>query len=159
MLQLTGMAVTLNTSSSDDSGTPNHIYIGVVGKGGGREFALDSPKDDFKTGQQEKFALGFIFEGGVIDSTTKFPKQSDVGKNNDPAFYPLDMDRVDYVYLRKQGNLTKDSDDAYKLKDVKVVLYGPSAPSKKIFVSANTNPLWIANEHGHVVYLQETREG
>jgi hypothetical protein len=69
------------------------------------------------------------------------------------------MDRVDYVYLRKQGNLTKDSDDAYKLKDVKVVLYGPSAPSKKIFVSANTNPLWIANEHGHVVYLQETREG
>lgn len=158
MVQLTGMSVTLNTDTSSDSGTDDHIYIGVVGKGGGREFALASPEEDYITGEQEKFALGFIYEGGVVGPSTKFPKKSDVGENNDPAFYPLDMDRVDYVYLRKQGDRTEDKDDAYRLKNVRVVLYGPSAPSKRIFVSTNNKALWLANEHGHVVYLQETRE-
>lgn len=158
MVQLTGMQVILNTSSSNEAGTDSHIYIGVIGKGGGREFALASPKEDFVTGDQEQFALGFIYEP-VINGDTKFPKLSQPGKNNDPAFYPLDMDRVDYVYLRKQGNETEEDDDAYRLKDVKVVLYGPAAPSKKTFVSVINDPLWIANEHGHVIYLQETREG
>jgi hypothetical protein len=157
MAQLTGMAVTLTTSNEDEAGTDDHLYIGVVGSGGGREFPLDSEKQDFNTGEQELFALGNIWEGGVIiGGVTKFPLESSPGKDNDPALIPLDLNRVNFVYLRKQGDNTTDEDDAYKLKDLRVVLYGPATPSKRTFSFSNGGTrLQIANENGHVVYLQE----
>jgi hypothetical protein len=160
MAQLTGMAVTLTTANDDEAGTDDHVYIGVVGTGGGREFPLDSEKEDFITGEVEKFALGSIWEGGFVDGATKFPNESEPGKDNDPALIPLDVDRVNFVYLRKQGDNTTDGDDAYKLKDLRVVLYGPATPSKRIFRFFNGGTsVWVANENGHLIYLQETREG
>jgi hypothetical protein len=160
MVQLTGMAITLTTAGDDESGTDDHLYIGVVGLGGGREFPLDSEKEDFNTGETEKFALGSIWEGGFVDGSTKFPKQSAPGQDNDPALIPVDVDRLNFVYLRKQGDNSTDGDDAYQLFGLSVVLYGPTAPSKRIFRflnGANNPSLWLANENGHVVYLQEVR--
>jgi hypothetical protein len=160
MAQLTGMAVTLTTADEDEAGTDDHLYIGVVGSGGGREFPLASEKEDFITGEEEKFALGIIWEGGFIDGKTKFPLGSDPGSNNDPAVIPLDVARVNFVYLRKQGDNTDEGDDAYKLKDLRVVLYGPATPSKRTFSFFNGGTrLQIANENGHVVYLQEEGRG
>jgi hypothetical protein len=162
MVQLTGMAVTLTTDGDADSGTDDNLYIGIIGSGGGREFPLDSQKDDFNRGETEKFALGVIWEGGFIDGSTKFPLQSDPGKDNDPALIPVDVDRVNFVYLRKQGDNTADGDDGYQLRELNVVLYGPASPSKRrfrFFNGANQPSLWLANENGHVVYLQEIREG
>lgn len=160
MAQLTGMAVTLITANDDEAGTDDHLYIGIIGSGGGREFPLDSEKEDFVTGETEKFALGSIWEGGFVDGSTKFPLRSEPGKDNDPALIPVDLDKASFVYLRKQGDNTTDGDDAYKLRDLRVVLYGPAAPSKRIFRFFNgEQALWLANEHGHVVYLQEIREG
>jgi hypothetical protein len=163
MPQLTGMAVTLITANDDEAGTDNHLYIGVVGSGGGREFPLASEQEDFNAGEVETFALGLIWEGGFIVDTTKFPLRSGPGGDNDPALIPLDVERVGFVYLRKQGDNTTEDDDAYKLKDLRVVLYSPTSsdtPPKRIFRFLNGGTsLWIANEHGHVVYLEETREG
>ena len=152
MAQLTGIAITLKTAD-DDPGIEPRLYIGVVGEGGGREFPLNSEHQDFLPGEEEKFVLGSIWEGGFIDSATKSPLQSLSGKNNDPAFVPLDLDSVRFVYLRKQ-----DHDYAYKLQLLRVVLYGPTDPSKRAFIFANLydkNSLWLGSEHGQMVYLQE----
>jgi hypothetical protein len=60
------------------------------------------------------------------------------------------------VYLRKQGDNTESGDDAYRLANLSVVLYGPAAPSRRRFIfSANRSPAF-ANENGHVIYLQES---
>jgi hypothetical protein len=159
MPQLTGMAATLTTAGDDEAGTNDHIYIGAFGTGGGREFPLASPDEDFETGVQ-KFALGDIWEGGVITSTTSFPNRSKPGEDNDPALVPVDVDRVSFVYLRKQGGIKEDDDDAYKLQEARVVLYGPAQPSKRVFLFSigNNRSAWMGNEHGLVIYLQEERK-
>jgi hypothetical protein len=158
MAQLTGMAVTLTTANVEEAGTDDKLYIGVVGTGGGREFPLDSPKADFITGEVETFALGSIWEGGFITGSTKFPSDSEPGKDNDPALIPLDVDLVSFVYIRKQGALQPDDDDAYLLQDLSVVLYGPAMPSKRRFRFFNGGTsLRLATESGHIVYLQEER--
>lgn len=159
MAQLTGIGVTLSTANDEeDPGTDDHIYIGVVGTGGGREFPLNSGQEDFEPGAPEKFALGAIWEGGFIDGNTKFPLESKPGEANDPARIPLEMNQVAFVYLRKQGDNSTEGDDQYNLKDVDVVLYGPLPPAASEkrtwrFVNGGTSAK-IANEHGHVIYLR-----
>jgi hypothetical protein len=84
MPQLTGLAVTLSTADDEDSKTDDHLYIGVVGSGGGREFQLFSSEDedkDLNTGEIEKFAPGVIREGGFVDGATKFPLRSSPGED------------------------------------------------------------------------------
>jgi len=159
MVQLTGIVANLETSDTEDSGTDDHLYIGVVGTGGGREFPLNSEKEDFITGEKENFLLGSVWDPTEVDSSTKFPLESEPGKNNDPALYPLNLDNVSFVYLRKQGDNTTEDDDAYKLQFLRVVLYGPSPPSRRIFNTNNNNAVLLANENGHVVYLQELGVG
>jgi hypothetical protein len=161
MSQLTGIAVTLKTASDVDAGTDDHLYIGVVGTGGGREFPLASPQEDFIQGEEEKFALGSIWEGGFVDGTTKFPDQSEPGGDNDPRLVLLDMDKVNFVYLRKQGGVTHDGDDEYKLQLLRVVLYGPNSPDRRAFFYNNLtgrHSVWLANEKGLVIYLEESQE-
>ncbi|MDQ3828848.1 MAG: hypothetical protein M3361_05970 [Candidatus Tectomicrobia bacterium] len=157
MTQLRGMAVTLTTAPDSEAGTDDKLFIGVIGAGGGREFPLDSPAEDFIEGKTEKFVLGSIWEGNVIDNETKFPLESQPGQNNDPAYMYVDMDLVNIVYLRKQ-----ESGQVYRLQGLEVRLYGPSAPSRKVFHFLNTTaapkpPLWMSLAYGNVVYLGETR--
>ena len=47
MPHIRGMKVELHTHYNPFSGTDDHIYIGVYGTDGGREFPLDAPGDDF----------------------------------------------------------------------------------------------------------------
>ena len=68
-----------------------------------------------------------------LDQSTRFPRQSKPGQVNDPAFMPIELEQVYAVYLRKRGDNSTEDDDAYRLSDVKVVLYGPAAPSKRTF--------------------------
>ncbi len=159
MAQLTGMADTLVTAQdNEESETDEHLYIGVVGTGGGREFPLfDTDNPEFKPGLN-KYALGEIWEGGIIvPGTTRFPNRSNVGKDNDPALAPLDIDKVAFVYIRKQDKHGTYDDNAYRLKQLVVVLYGPVQPSRRIFRFDGESPVWIGNEHGQVIYLAEAR--
>jgi hypothetical protein len=162
---LKGIAVFLRTSNDvSDAGTDDHIYVGLVGTGGGREFALATPEEDFEpqpSGQDELFLFGTIWDSTVTSNpSAKKPNASEPGGNNDPARFLVDMELVDYVYLRKQGSLSLDGDDEYALRSVTVLLYGngPVAPTARQFdfVMSGEKPwLWLANENGHVVYLQD----
>jgi hypothetical protein len=158
MSDLTGIAVTLTTAADEDAGTDDHIYLGVVGLGGGREFPLDDPdQDDFELEPPVRYKLGTIWETFFAN---RFPRQSKPGQVNDPAFMPLELEQVYAVYLRKQGDNSTEDDDAYRLRDVKVVLYGPASPLKRTFIlRLRGEGPWLANENGHVVYLAELGGG
>ena len=154
MSELTGIAATLTTAATENAGTDDHLYIGVVGTGGGREFPLNSKFDDFEI-EQVTYKLGAFWEP-VPASEVRFPHQSRPGEVNDPAYMPLELELVYAVYVRKQGDNSTEDDDAYRLNDLKVVLYGPTSPLKRTFrLRRRGDGPWLANENGHVIYLAE----
>jgi hypothetical protein len=158
MSDLTGIAVTLTTAADEDGGTDDHVYLGIVGLGGGREFPLDDPdQDDFELEPPVRYKLGATWE---TVNASRFPRQSKPGQVNDPAFMPIEFELVYAVYLRKQGDNSTADDDAYRLSDAKVVLYGPESPLKRTFtLRRRSEGPWLANENGHVVYLAEVGGG
>ena len=156
MPQLTGLGVTLFTAlDNSEAETKDNVYIGAFGTGGGREFPFASSLEP----GQKKYAFGSIWEGGFIDGNTSFPARSKPGEDNDPVLVPLDVDQVNFVYIRKIGQPDGEDDDAYRLRELTVALYGPTQPSKRVFKFAITGDksVWMGNEHGRVIYLQEQR--
>jgi hypothetical protein len=156
MSQLTGLGVTLLTATdNDEAETDDNVYIGAFGTGGGREFPFAS---QLKPGQK-KYAFGSIWEGGFIDGNTSFPARSKPGEDNDPALVPLEVEQVNFVYIRKIGDPDSDDDNAYRLQEVTVALYGPAQPTKRVFKFEipNKKSVWMGNEHGRVIYLKEQR--
>ena len=155
MSELTGIKVTLTTAATENAGTDDHVYIGVIGTGGAREFPLDDPDwDDFEIEEPIRYKLGAPWER--VPTFFRSPRQSLPGQVNDPAFMPLELELVYAVYLRKQGDNSTEDDDAYRVNDVEVVLYGPASPSKRTFrLRRRGDGPWLANENGHVIYLAE----
>lgn len=154
MSTIKGIVVRLKTSTTSWAGTNDHIYIGVVGKQGGREFPLDVRGfNDFEKGTDIKYWFGTVWEGGALTGAKK-PYQSspESGKWNDPAPDNIELSKVDYVYLRKAGDRTIDEDDAYILDDVTVTLYG-SQEDKRVFQT--TANIGLANEFGVMSWLRE----
>jgi hypothetical protein len=154
MSHVRGMIVSLLTSSSGGAGTDDHIYIGVVGTRGGREFPLDVHRfDDFEKGSSVKYWFGEVWDGTEL-AGAKNPYRSAAGDRNDPEWFRIELDEVESVYIRKQGDRTGDDDDAYKLNQVQVKLYGGS-PEVRTF--GTSNDLWFGNEYGHQAWLEERR--
>ena len=152
MTHLRGMVVRLRTENQAWAGTDDHIYIGVFGKGGGREFPLDvGPFNDFERGTDIRYHLGTVWDGTVLPGTKK-PKGSEPGGRNNPAWHNVNLDLIDYVYIRKAGSRSNKGDDAYKFDFVEVTLYGQN-PESRTF--SQSEDLWLANENGHVAYLVE----
>lgn len=148
MVSLKGMVVMLETESDTYAGTDEHLYIGVVGTGGGREFPLDVHGfNDFEKGTNVKYWLGDVWDGGAL-AGAKNPWESKTGDWNDPGKFDIDLDKVTHVYLRKQSY--KANDDAWKMAFVVVTLYGPS-PQKRTFKS--TKEMWLGNEYGLQLWL------
>lgn len=153
MSHVRGMRVTLQTASSNNSGTSDPIYIGIAGPGGGREFPLNTPGDDFEEGRTETFVLGTVFEN---TPDPKKPVNSEPGRPNDPEKFRIELDEINQVYIRKQERSVKDGkDDAYQLDDVKVELYGRpiDSPQKRTFKVATGDNVWLGNEFGHQAWL------
>jgi hypothetical protein len=159
---LKGLVAFLTTANRNNAGTDDKIYIGLIGRGGGREFPLDSPWEDFEVqpqGTAELFLLGSFWDDpGQNQPLVKFPFRSNPGGTNDPARFEIDLDQVDYVYLRKQGIRSSEADDAYALKQVVVYLYGPVTGQRRTF-RADNPALWLGNAFGHVVYLHDVTVG
>ncbi len=151
-----GLVVRLKTASIRKwAGTDDPIYIGVVGKGGGREFALDVEGfNDFEKGTDVKYWFGTVWEGDVLVGAKK-PYHSDADADtrrwNMPSHDDIELDLVDYVYLRKASFLKDRQDDRYLLNEVEVTLYA-SSPSKRTF---RRTTIALANEFGLQVWLPE----
>jgi len=158
MSAILGMVVDLVTFDSEDAGTDDEIYIGLWGKGGGREFPLSSKNhDDFERGAVEDYVLG-------VDPGFGFPmlrpERSAPGEANDPALVPIDITTIEYVYVRKQAHGTQDDDDAWRLDSVFVLLYDDATiplTGSRLFTLLPPKGMWFGNEHGHQAWLTEVR--
>jgi hypothetical protein len=155
MSHLLGMVVTLTTASGGlNLGTDDHIYIGVVGTDGGREFPLDTVGfNDWEAGTTITYVLGSVW--AAVPANHKEPKYSQPGERNDPAVFRTELGNVDHVYIRKQGDRTKDGDDAYTFTFIEVKLYAGQffAPNLRTF--STSYELRLGNQFGHQAWLPE----
>ncbi len=156
MAAILGMVVNLVTFNSEDAGTDDEIYIGMWGNAGGREFPLSSKDhDDFERGADDLYVLGADPGFGFRRSERAAP-----GEANDPALVPIDLDSIQYVYVRKQAYGQNDDDDAWRLKRVIVLLYDANTlplPRSRLFFLDVEKGMWFGNEHGHQAWLTESR--
>jgi hypothetical protein len=153
MHEMEGMLVTLETDTGKYSGTDDHIYVGVFGKEGGSEFPLDVHGfNDFEPGTVVKYWFGDVWEDGVL-AGAKRPYEAD-GWNN-PEKRSINLEKVDYVYLRKHSHKGGSDDDAWKMEYVEVVLYGNIKPQPKKRTFRKTGDIWLGNEYGLQVWLKE----
>ena len=154
MADIQGMIVKLKTKNHNGAGTDEHIYVGVFGKDGGSEFALDTAGfNDFEQGSDVKYWLGDVWDGAALTGA-KEPYGS--ANWNHPKKRYIDLEKVDYVYLRKAADKSKGhEDDAWKMDSVEVTLYGSRSPIKRVF--HKTGDIWLANEYGLQVWLKEKR--
>jgi hypothetical protein len=155
-MAILGMLVNLKTFNSEDAGTDDEIYIGYWGRGGGREFPLSSKDhEDFERGADDFYILGVDpgWEFPVIRSDRSVP-----GQANDPALVPIDLNSIEYVYVRKQAYGQQRDDDAWRLEHVIVLLYDDTAfplTGSRIFSLFARGGQWFGNEHGHQAWLVE----
>ncbi|XCN73075.1 MAG: PLAT/LH2 domain-containing protein [Candidatus Electrothrix aestuarii] len=152
MANVHGMVVNLKTKNDNGAGTNEHIYVGVFGKGGGSEFPLDVANfDDFEKGSDVKYRLGDVWDGSALTGAKK-TRSSD--SSNNPRHRHIDLDKVDYVYLRKAEDKPNESeDDGWKMDSVEVTLYGSNGPAKRVF--CKNEDIWLAKENGLQVWLKE----
>lgn len=150
------MVVNLVTFDSEDAGTDDEIYIGLWGSAGGREFPLSSKDhDDFERGADDLYVLGVDPGFGFRRSERVAP-----GEANDPALVPIDLDSIQYVYVRKQAYGQQEDDDAWRLQRIIVALYDASTfplPRSRLFFLDVEKGMWFGNEHGHQAWLTESR--
>jgi len=142
---LNGIFVSLTTAGQWWAGTNDHLYIGIVGTVGGREFALNVDGfDDFEEGTVVPYSIGpgaAVFGGQIPETAPDALAEIKICQPN-----------VTHVYLRKQGDRTHKGDDAWRLSSAFVYLIASPAPTR-VFVS--TGSATLANEYGLQVWLAE----
>ena len=146
MSNLDGIFVSLTTAGQWWAGTDDHLYIGVVGTVGGREFALNVEGfNDFEKGTVVTYSIGpgaALFGGRIPETAPGALAEMIICQPN-----------VTHVYLRKQGDRTFKEDDAWRLSSVFVYLIASGSPTR-VFVS--TGPATLGNEFGLQIWLAET---
>jgi len=91
MPNISQIRVFIHTAEDDGSGTDSDVYLGI----GGREFFLDTTRDDFETFQKDHLIING--QGGSAPLLN-------VGSANDPKRPPLHTDFLDKfpVYIRME---------------------------------------------------------
>lgn len=162
------IAVHLVTGNAGNAGTDDVVYLGYFGTGGGREFPLIVPNfDDYAQGAAIDYHLG-TDNLSISGSPNKKVQVSGPGSANDPARVPVELDTVQYVYLRKGGDgrvhtqtvagasADQGDDDDWLLAAVEVVL--SDGTGLRQFAARPAEPgLFLGNATGHFVYLKELK--
>ncbi|MGW2182956.1 hypothetical protein ACWCXX_33800 [Streptomyces sp. NPDC001732] len=141
MTDITKISVQLWTASDAGAGTNGFVYVGIAG----REFHLDTSRNDFEPGDQ----FTYIFGDGanVLDDA-----------RNDPRLPRLDTDDTDWypVYVRFAGT---DNDDTWCMEGVTVTV-NPSGTNPRTYDNprlAGTGAdrkIWLGKRFGEVMYLK-----
>jgi hypothetical protein len=149
MSELNGIFVSLTTGAAWWSGTNDHLYIGIGGTVGGREFALAVDDfDDFEEGTVVTYSIGpgaDFFGGRKPESASEALDSMTICQPN-----------ITHVYLRKQGDRTHEGDDAWQLASVFIYLIAPPAPTR---VFTSTGSATLGNEYGLQLWLAEIGHG
>ena len=173
---MSGIRVRLATASEPDwADTPDHLYIGVFGKGGGREVCLDVEQPySYETGSRVEYHLGVVYDDATNWAIVREPWQSNLlthpkgwnvpcpflGDNMlEPApQYPgwIALESIEYVYLRKAGSRLLGNDDAYVLESIDVWLFGGAVyGGREQRMFERKGFIRLSNETGQQVWLKE----
>ena len=126
MADIRGIVVELETGSESWAGTNDHLFVGVVGTKGGREFNLDvSGFNDFEPDTKVNYQIGEKFVL-ALPGPEKVPRTAPASLLGGSK---IDQLSVDQVYLRKQGAMHESADNAWKLKSVRVWLMNDTDPT------------------------------
>ena len=153
MSDILGLVVKVATKYKQYAGTDDWIYVGVFGKGGGGEFPIDFEHgDDFESGDKATYYLGEVWEGEAITTTYAIKLGTGLATVTEPKKRYIDLELVDYVYVRKQSIKPRHEDDEWMLDSIEVSLYG-AEPKKRVF--HKTGDIWLENSNGLQVWLKE----
>lgn len=145
MSEITGIFVSLTTGTGQWSGTDDHIYVGICGTVGGREFALNVEDfDDF----EERTTVGYSIGSGADPFGGREPETAERQFEKMTICLP----NVTHVYLRKQGDRTHSGDDYWDLESCHAFLTSDDMTR----TYASTGSARIGNEYGHKIWLAET---
>lgn len=147
---ITGIKIDLDTAINWWAPTKDALFLGVYSKYGGREFRLNGDTDLNIQNQEISLVLGtpccksgdevqvqYAFNGGV----------------NDPTLNPINLQDVEFVYLRKEtADSTNVNDDQYKLDSCSVLLCDGHGGLRKFAKSSNIN---FSDEGGLQHWLRE----
>ncbi|MEU0741858.1 hypothetical protein [Streptomyces sp. NPDC006134] len=135
--------VRLYTASESPAGVGGWVYVNV----GGREFSLDTTRNDFEPG--DDFTYTFGENGNVNDA-----------ERNDPRSPQLDTDDLDRypVYLRYAPPSNKP-DEIWCLERVIVTVNpGTETPARfdnlRLAGTAANQKIWLGQRYGQVVNLR-----
>jgi hypothetical protein len=141
MAQIESIQINIETGDESGAGTDGSIYLGVAG----REFHLDTTRDDFERGSSHRYELG---EGGDVVNPAV----------NDPRKQFMQVEDVDSfpVYVRFVGN---DDGDNWNLSRASLSFNGNFFPlwETTTFVST-TEGIWLGQRSGNVVHLRKHQD-
>ena len=155
MAAIKGIDVQVIVGSGALLGSRDPLYIGVYGKKGGREFAFNLPPNTLNSpGQVARFRFG----AGCCTS----PADILIDPCGQLKLDDIDLDSVDYVYVRKLSRLmtggnagsTNIADDDKLELDKAVVTLCDSTGNMRRF--RKTAPMFFAYECGLQHWLPET---
>jgi hypothetical protein len=151
MASISGITVELQVGPDSVAASPDPLFLGLYGPGGGREFRLDAPTfEEFnQAGKSVRLQLG---TGCCPKPNDRQVSWSSQGHGNDPSIYGIDLDGVEFVYLRKQLLEGKPQDNILVLQWVDVRLCDGS----EIRRFGSSGRLWFGLETGGTHWLAET---
>jgi len=125
---ITGISVEIKVGPVAYAPSKDPIYLGIYGKNGGREYALDV--DNYDELDSPNKILKLKLGNGCCPQEGELQVRHSItsGGSNNPNIYPLEVEDVEYVYLRKYQRAQENSsnqnhhDDLLELSNVKVKL-------------------------------------
>jgi hypothetical protein len=143
MTAITGIFVSLTTAAQSWAGTDDQLYLGVPGRGGGREFNLNvAGFNDFEAATTVMYKIGDVAFAGLTPITAP----------GDLTTAPIQIEHVSHVYLRKLGRGSQSADDAWRLESAFVYLIAPPHATR---VWSATGPVTLSFEDGLQVWFGE----
>jgi hypothetical protein len=144
MPQINSIHLHIQTGNLSGAGTDGDVYLGLCG----REFSIDTTRDDFERGAAREYILG---EGANINN-------SDV---NDPRSHLLLTENVANfpVYLRFQPRSRTDN---WQLQRADVRFNGSlhiDWDTVNFIVNDPTQGIWLGVRSGLVVHLEDHSHG
>lgn len=139
MANLTSIQVTVSTMDEEHAGVDGPVYLGICG----REFSIDSSKNDFERGAGFTYRFG---EGANV-------QRSDLNDPREPQLQNEAADRFP-VYIRLEHPT-----DHWKVQRVTVSLNDELFPMWETIghISARQG-IWLGRRAGRVLYLSKHQD-
>jgi hypothetical protein len=150
MAAITGILCQIITSDIPNAGTDGRVYVGI----GGREFRLDSEKDDYERNSWREYVLG----RGPVEPDLPSPQiRVENPDDNDPRKgHPLHTERLlsSPVYLRFEPE--GDSPN-WNVDTVFVLVYQGEGSFVGYFsLPTDFDNVWLGDPYGKTLFLTES---